>query len=140
VPSDWAGLFPEVCTSQLDEKAIRSVRKYTNEHLEVKGFTVTPAKCDFLIALHVEKQTKIDVDELGYSDFRYSARGTISKSRVYGYEEGTLILDFVDSTRKTLIWRGSATSAIGPDATSEEREKRISEAVSKMLENFPPVQ
>jgi hypothetical protein len=49
-----------------------------------------------------------------------------------------LILEVIDAKSMDLIWRGSAQSTIDPDIPTAERERRLNEAVSKMLMHFPP--
>ena len=56
----------------------------------------------------------------------------------YEYEEGSLILDFVDAKSKKLIWRGAAKAEVNRVNTPEKAEKLISEAVQEILKNFPP--
>jgi hypothetical protein len=51
---------------------------------------------------------------------------------------GTLIVDLVDAKRKELVWRGTATDTLKPEATAAEREAALSAAITKMLEVFPP--
>ena len=58
---------------------------------------------------------------------------------VHEYTQGTLILDFVDTKNKHLVWRGSAQGALPDNPTPEKIEKKINEAVAKLLEKFPPV-
>lgn len=57
---------------------------------------------------------------------------------IYEYEEGSLILDFVDPKTKNLIWRGSGKAQVDSAMTPESRDKLINEAVAKILKNFPP--
>ena len=57
---------------------------------------------------------------------------------VHQYEEGTLILDFVDADAKELIWRGTATKALDSNPTPEKIEKNIGNVVAKILAKFPP--
>ena len=57
---------------------------------------------------------------------------------VYQYEEGTLVLDFVDGISKELIWRGVGTGEIDRYASPEQQDKGINEAIYKILRNFPP--
>lgn len=51
---------------------------------------------------------------------------------------GTLIIDLVDASRKQLVWRGTATKTLEPDASPEKKEKNINEAIQKMFANYPP--
>ena len=57
---------------------------------------------------------------------------------VYEYEEGTLILDIVHPGNKALMWRGSAEDEVHFKSTPEKAQTQLDEAVSKMLEHFPP--
>jgi hypothetical protein len=54
------------------------------------------------------------------------------------YEQGTLMLDILDSTSKQLIWRGTAQAEIYPNQSPKDREKTINKAVGKILSDFPP--
>ena len=51
---------------------------------------------------------------------------------------GTLVLDIVDARTKRLIWRGAAEGTLDRDISLENEEKIISEAVEKLLKDFPP--
>jgi uncharacterized protein DUF4136 len=51
---------------------------------------------------------------------------------------GTLIIDLVDASRKQLVWRGTASKTLEPDASPEKKEKNITEAVQKMFASYPP--
>jgi len=60
------------------------------------------------------------------------------RSRVIQYEEGTLILDFIDPELREVIWQGSAKSYVDDSMVTEKREQLIFNAVQKILKNFPP--
>jgi len=51
---------------------------------------------------------------------------------------GTLIVDLVDATAKEMVWRGTATDTLKPQATPAEKEQALTQAIAKMLEGFPP--
>ena len=90
------------------------------DNLKSKGFNQNTSGADFVIATHFGKQTKVDITNWGYSyspssyyggyGYRhpanygyagsYASTGGVS---VYEYEQGTLILDFVDAKTKKLI-------------------------------------
>jgi hypothetical protein len=56
----------------------------------------------------------------------------------YYYEEGTLILDIVDVKEHQLVWRGTAKAVVDENATPEQRQARIDQAVSMILDKYPP--
>jgi len=127
-----------------NELVVKQVRSEVTQQLEGKGLKSGKENPDFLIAIHGGKVAKLDIVDWGYSyggPGRYGRYGPYSTSRridVQEYEEGTLILDFVDTDTKELIWRGTATDALDANATPEERRKQIQEAVTKILAKYPP--
>lgn len=114
-----------------------------NAQLENKGFEKALINPDFLIAYHLGTKDKVNVRPWGYG---YGSYGRYwggywgyEGVSVYQYEEGTLIIDFVESNSKNLLWRGAAKSVVDDAKTPEERDKMINEAVQKILNNFPPI-
>jgi hypothetical protein len=56
------------------------------------------------------------------------------------YQEGTLVLDFIDAKEKTLAWRAIAQKVL-EDAPSPERvQKDLDQIAQKLLEKYPPKQ
>jgi hypothetical protein len=62
----------------------------------------------------------------------------VTTTYVRQYEEGTLVLDIVNAKSNQLMWRGSAQAEINRQLKPEEREKRLQEAIGKILAQFPP--
>ena len=56
----------------------------------------------------------------------------------FDIKEGTLVIDFVETKSKEMIWRGAATSALPPQPETEKIKKIAREAVVKILQHFPP--
>lgn len=126
--------IPNPQIAQQDELFDKQFRKVMDEKLAAKGYSLNESNPDILIAYHGDVQSKVDVTNWGY---RYP--GWYGGVEVYQYEEGTLIVDFVDSTSKDLIYRGTLTAEMDRRSTDfERRQKRINEAVDKILKNFPP--
>ena len=63
---------------------------------------------------------------------------TVPETHTYQYDEGTLLLDIVDSMTWKPVWRGSAQAEVNLDADPEKKQERIDEAVRRILERFPP--
>jgi hypothetical protein len=53
-------------------------------------------------------------------------------------EQGTIVLDMLNREKKVAIWRATATGAVDRDQTDQERQKRMTGAVSDMFKKFPP--
>lgn len=131
---------PRLDSSLLDQR----VRRAVDAQLAARGYPeVSADEADFLVTYHAALESKLDVDTI-YRTYGYG----YGWGRGYGpaevdtvvrqYEQGTLLLDFVDPKTRKLIWRGSASAEITPDSTPEKRQERINEAVARMLERFPP--
>jgi hypothetical protein len=137
---DWLAVPEKADINQLDVERLKTA---VNNQLEIKGFTMNSDTPDFSIAVHFGKKDKIKVSDWGY-DYgpvmgprRGMARGR-GPVDVYQYQEGTLVLDFVDAKTKKLLWRGSGKARVGDAKTPEKRQKLINEAVEKILKKFPP--
>jgi hypothetical protein len=144
--------------SKVNQLAVKNIRYAADRQLKAKGLTRSSEAPDFLIAVHGTREKKVDVEEYGYAygsgfyggphsrdrrdgrdrDYRDRTQFRHAEYRrgvdVYEYQVGTLIMDFVDTQKRELIWRGSATGATDTRFTMED----IQMAVTKILENFPP--
>lgn len=108
--------------------------KIMGEKLAEKGITLSETTPDFLIAYYGNVKSKINVQNWGY---RYP--GWYGGVEVYQYDEGTMVVDFVDAKTKELIYRGTVTAEVNRgNMDMKKRQKRITEAVEKILKDFPP--
>jgi hypothetical protein len=118
-----------------------------NQTLTAKGYRKEPSDAaDFLITYHISLNDKVEVTDYGYGYGGFRGRSArynnywgapINRNiDVYQYTEARLILDFVDSKSKELIWRGLASGVV--DEYSRD-DKDLNEAVKKMLDQFPPM-
>ncbi len=149
---NWLPFPKDMPTDELNRaRFVTSVE----DNLAAKGFQKNSSQPDFVIAVHFGKENKIDITNWGYSyapssyyqgyGYRhsgsygyaggYASTGGVS---VYEYEQGTLILDFVDTKSKNLIWRATAKAIVSPASTPEKQTAKIKSAVQEILENFPP--
>lgn len=74
----------------------------------------------------------------GYGWGGYGMGMGMSTTTEHVWEEGTLLIGMFDAGSKSLVWTGTATAALDPGRTPEERQQLIDDAVAKMLKNFPP--
>jgi hypothetical protein len=138
---DW--LSPTIRGQTISELTVKRIKASTERQLIEKGYRMDTVNPDFLIAIHGGREKKVDLIDWGYTyrGYKHYHYGYYNRSHridIYEYQEGTLILDFVDAESRELIWRGSVTRVIDPNATPEKRERVINEAVAKILEKFPP--
>ena len=70
----------------------------------------------------------------GYGYYNMWPGAPTTYTDVTQYHEGTMVLDFVDSHTKKLVFRGIGTAVVGgPEANAE----KIQEAVEKMVAAYP---
>jgi hypothetical protein len=92
-----------------------------------------------LVVFHTGVQDKVQVTDWGYGYGPYRGWYGGGGVDVYQYQQGTLIIDFVDAESKQLVWRGTAQGVLSqsqPDP--EQQQKKIDNVVGKMLKNYPP--
>jgi len=135
---DWMQV-PE--KASIDSLVVQRVKNAVNAELKAKGLMMTSNNPDFLIAEHLGKKDKVQVTDWGYGyghrGYRGGSWGTGGVS-TYQYEEGSLILDFVDTKSKKLIWRGSLKAEVQNADTPEKIDTLINEAVKEILKKYPP--
>lgn len=118
----------------------KRVRSGVDAQLSAKGYQKETAGPDFYVIYHTGIEDKVNVTDWGYGYAGYGryGMGAVHSVDVYEYQEGTLIVDVIDAKTKQLIWRGFATGTVDPDADAEKREKKLNEAITKMMAQFPP--
>jgi hypothetical protein len=117
------------------------IRAAVDHELAAKGYqAAAPAKAGFLVGYHVVVKERVDAATLGgwYGHGGWWGPGQPVQPVVRRYEEGTLILDVIDPATDRLLWRGTGTAVVDPDASPKAKERRINTVVAKVLERFPP--
>lgn len=138
------------------------IRLSIDEALMAKGYTkVDSAEVDFLVNYSITAVDKIDIktyntysgygpgwgggyygrvgSPYGYYGMSYSTMGMGTETRVSEYQQGTLVVDIVEVSDDSLVWRGTAEGKMKDTSfTPAERDKRISEIINEVLYGFPP--
>jgi hypothetical protein len=97
---------------------------------------------DVQVVTHAQYSTQkvADVTTFGYGGYPgwYGWGGSFGTSSVSVRDipMGTLILDIVDNSNNTLVWRGMASDTMVDKP--EKMKKKVDKALAKMLKNFPP--
>src|SRR5205085_5217906 len=89
--------------NELIDKRIKTA---VNAGLAAKGYKLDVSQPEFLVHYHItieEKAQKVETEPFGYS---YGEFWTRNQTDVRRYEEGTLIVDFMDAGECELVWRG----------------------------------
>jgi hypothetical protein len=124
---------------------IQRIKNGVDRVLQAKGFQKVNSGGDFKVGWHgaINDQTDYttynDYYGYGWGGWGYGGWGTTTATTTaYTIQQGTLIVDVVDSRSNELVWRGSAQAEVGQAGSPEDRQARINEACNKLLASFPP--
>ncbi len=131
-------------SAQVREYVLKRLKESINRELSQKGMKQSSINPDILIAIHPLTDNRLNISNWGYIYAPYSAYwGQYvywMSSRVdrYEYQKGTLIIDFIRSDNKELVWRGVAESALPDSPRSDQIDKVVNKAVSEIMKKYPP--
>jgi hypothetical protein len=135
------GFIPITEEAGIDQLNATRLGDAIKANLTAKGYTLSE-NADFGIALFFTKDTKTSIQSTGYGygyGYGYRGYGGMGGSTyVTQYDEGTLVIDFVDMAKQELVWRGVGTGALSDSPSVEERTANINNAVTQILSQFPP--
>jgi hypothetical protein len=116
----------------------KRVESAVSKILTEKGFNEVDDNADFIVFPHagVKEKIRVDTYDNGWYDPWWGPYG--GYTNVSYYEEGSLVIDMVDTGKKELSWRGIGTRTIKNFSGPEEMQQVIDETVSKILDDFPP--
>ncbi|HZE97460.1 MAG TPA: DUF4136 domain-containing protein, partial [Planctomycetota bacterium] len=123
----------------LSELARRRIKNCIQDELEARGYSWGPAdKADMLIKWVAVAGPSVELAPVG---FRFGIDDPLAKTAGTGpsnLSEGSLVIDIIgNKVPRKIIWRGVAEATVNRSLPDEERQRRIQEAVSKTLRNFP---
>lgn len=136
--SKWKtfGFIPIPASAGIDQINATRVGDAIKKQLLAKGYKLEePA--DFGVAIVFSKQTVTDVQSYGYG-YGYGYWGGAGGVDVTQYEQGTLLIDFINMEDNQLEWRGSGQGALQDNPSVEDRMANIDTAVAQILAQFPP--
>ncbi|WP_264564890.1 DUF4136 domain-containing protein [Flavobacterium sp. N3904] len=133
--------------NQLNQNRIISDVK---ANLISKGFTEDTSNPDMLVnattVMQAEKQYNANTNYYGaggmyrpygwgggYGGMGGMANTTVS---VQNYTDGSLVIDIIDASTKTLIWTGTGSKDIY--SQSDNPDQAVLDAVTKIMASFPP--
>jgi len=117
----------------------KRVQVAVNNALKEKGFEkLDRGKPDFIVFVHAGVQQRTNVYYHGgyYYGGWWGPYG--SSTSVSHYQQGTLVVDIVDTEEKELSYRGIASDVLQSYSDAEELQEDLNYVISAMLEDFPP--
>lgn len=136
------GFIPISSEAGIDQINADRLSSAINSNLGAKGYSLSE-QADFGIALFFTKDTKTSIQSTGGYGYGYGYGyrgygGMGGSTYVTQYDEGTLVIDFIDVAENKLVWRGVGTGALSDSPSVEERTENINNAVNQILAQFPP--
>ncbi len=121
--------------SDLDKKRIL---RAIDQNLLSRGFTKSDNP-DILISIQTKEREQVDVNQAnlgwgwgwGWNPWMWGGNTYVSS-----YTEGTLFIDFIDARKKELIWQGEGVGILTKN--TKDKDERINEFVTKILNQYPP--
>ena len=104
--------------------------------LAAKGFErVVSGTPDLLVHYHASVNQRMDVYE---ADNRHGYCYGDCQPQINNYDQGTLIIDIVDTKSSKVVWRGWAQDTMDGVIDDQPRlEKQVNEGVTKMMKLLP---
>ena len=112
-----------------------AVRPMVESTLREKGYAkVAPQSADFLVVYHLSLERRIDTQMLAGALSGSEWEMHRPTEHTVEYDEGTLIIDLLDTRSRRLVWSGRSQRRLHREARPHE----VEESVSRILARFPP--
>jgi hypothetical protein len=110
------------------------VRQAVDRDLAARGYAEdTAGTPEFVVRYNVKLQEDSTSSFRDYLSYRAEGGGKDMGDALFGYERGTLTLEFVDVASRRIAWRASASAILEQNRDG----KLIDPAVRQMLDRFP---
>ncbi len=129
------------------------IRSSIDSRLTNNGYVKAPdsaSEVDFLVGYHAAVEHKFTETQVNHRygfprdrspAYDLTTRGIDTmhpKTVTFEYDVGTLMIDVIDPQTQQVIWRGSAQSEVHLSKSNDQKRAKIEQAVTKILERFPP--
>ena len=118
------------------------VHSAANDILKTKGLHLSEqvdgvdVLINYVISVKTRREDQQVTTSLGFGRNSWGV-GFSNDHYVNEYEEGRLIIDFIDPETKKVLWRGVSKSRLQENLTPQDRTAKINTAVSHVLAGFP---
>ena len=129
----------------LDNSLLRKrIEAMVDRQLTAKGLRQVGVEdpSDLLVYFFVDVKDKQRVESTGMAGGPYGVMygrgpGYYGGGEItYEYEEGTLIVDLTESSKKELVWRATIRGVLGDSV--EKNSEMVNKGVAKAFEDYPP--
>ena len=143
----FAFFKPGIDKAEISDLDKRRILKAIEAELMAKGMTKSENP-DMLVSIFTKSNQRVDIynNNWGFGGWGWGAPGWgwgwgpgigWGGNNVSTRTEGILFVDFIDASKKQLIWQGSGTGYL-VTKNVDKKEARIKEFVSEMMTKYPP--
>lgn len=136
----------------LDQLVQNRIKNSITSTLQAKGMRQASSQDDADVAVGwqvtTDERSSFQTVSTGWGGYGYGRYGwyggtgmgmTTSRTTETRYEVGTLVIALFDTGREEMIYTSTGSKTLkGDNPSPQEMQKRIDEAVAKILEDFPP--
>jgi hypothetical protein len=130
---DW---FPIPSKNIKHPLIMKQIKHEINRQLKVNSFKMVAGEPDFFIALHGGIQAVLPYEDWQYLHENYEQYAIKRRFDMTTYAEGMLMVDFISSKSRELIYRATAEVYMGFETSPEKRRKQITVVVTKVIDSF----
>lgn len=122
-----------------DAQTTEDIQQAVAGQMFSRGYRQLESGYDLIANYHlaVEPMTAKMINQMyggQFPAYMTDIKGTASDEK---WDQGTLILFLFDATNGQLVWRAAAEAQVTPNASPKQRQQRINEAVTMMLDKLP---
>jgi hypothetical protein len=109
------------------------------DELSSKGYNRTASGADLLVSYAVAIDSAVSGSDLNeaYEDEFPIVVPEPDPDQQLSYQQGTLIVDFVDSKTRKLLWRGAIMVELSMDVSDTQKNQRARKGARFLLDHFP---
>jgi Domain of unknown function (DUF4136) len=112
----------------------KRIKEALRRDLEERGFRyAADGQADFLVAYYAREREKVELEDVGYGMPRRWRWGWGPRIWTRYYEEGSIVLDFIDPIDNQLVWRGRVTDTV---KGLDQSDKQINKGVEALVKHF----
>ena len=125
----------EIDLAAIDARIIASLEA----ELKQKGFKRSAKNPNLLVSYAVAMDAPVSASDFNeaYADEFPIAIPEAEPNQELNYHQGTMIVDFIDSTSRKLLWRGAIMADVTMDVSDRDKDRRVRHAVHILLGHFP---
>jgi hypothetical protein len=110
----------------------RAMRQDLVAAFAARGYQHLEGDPDFLVAYYAGTGRAVDTRAYQHS---YHSGGSEVSTHTYEYPAGTIVVDVIDASSNTLVWRGTGVSEIPDDP--DDYARAVRHTIDKVVEQFP---